>query len=175
MKTSTALLLACLTFTPSCTSIGSAAMVPENVSVGRSHPGALRVRAKGTGRTLGVGAALVSGSNLERAVTEAIESSGLFGRVVSGDGSDWELGVTVLECELPSASLEMTAEAVIEWRLIGADGAPLWQDTIRTTSLATSDDASAFEDRGPMAVQGAVQKNIRRALVAIGGLQLEPR
>lgn len=155
-------------FCSACSGLEAEAMVPSGIQVGDPHPGSVRVDALGTKP--------VGGEALALAVGSAIRASHLFDRVAEpgAENCDWVLGVTVTDLERDPVGLTMAAKTTFDWSLRAESAThPVWSKTIVTLYSATPDDTPYVEERGRIATTRAVQENIRRALVALGELELD--
>lgn len=155
-------------FCSACSGLEAETLVPDRVEVGDPHPGSVRVDA--------LGSKPVGDDALAQAVRSAITASNLFESVAEqgAETCDWVLAVTVTDLERDSAGLTMAAKATFDWSLRADSAArPVWSQTIVTGYSATPDDTPFVEERGRIATTRAVQENIRRALVALGELELD--
>lgn len=155
-----------------CATVESTSLVPEPVRVETPLGESVHVSAVGTGRSMGIGPALVSASDLADAVRTAAQQCGLFDSAAEAGEAAWLLAVAVGDLERPEAGLDMTATVVLEWTLTRrASGAVHWRDSIETSHTATPEDAFDFSERGMIAVQEALRANIESALGRMGRLE----
>ena len=151
-----------------CSGLEAEAMVPNGIQVGDPHPGSVRIEA--------FGSKPVGGEALALAVGSVITASRVFESLAEpgAESCDWVLTVTVTDLERDSASLSMTSKATFDWSLQAESAAdPVWSKTIVTGFTATPDHTEFVEERGRIATTRAVQENIRRAIVALGELEID--
>jgi len=151
-----------------CAGLEPESMVPGQLQVGDPHHGSVHVDA--------LGSKPVGGQALAQAVATSLATTHMFDSVVESaeEDSDWVLTVTVTDLERDSPGLTMSTKTTIDWSLRAASATKsVWSQTIVTGYTATPDDTPFVEDRGRLATGHAVRENIRRALVALGELELD--
>jgi len=168
-------LAAVLALAPACATLPSTSIRPEKVVVSPApHPGTVSVAAQGSARAMGVGRALVSSDGLREALEQSLREARTFERVASGtEACRWHLSVTVEELEPSEWSLVMYGSAKLHWHLAGANGELVAEQRIDTRERATSDDTPEVEARGRLALQRALQENLRQGLAWLAALELE--
>ena len=151
-----------------CAPVSSAAMVPENVRIERSLGGAVRVEAFGTPRQAWIGRSLVSGDELSRAVQQTVLEAGLFEEVSQLGKADRVLTVQIERLDEPGVGIDQTCEVAMRWTLTSGDRSrTIWEELITTRKTVTSYDEIDSSLRAELAVQGALEANLRRATMRL--------
>jgi hypothetical protein len=163
----TALLAGCATPT------SHEAMVPSSVDTARRHAQSVAVNVTGGQETDAAGKPQISDDAFRQALTESINRSRTFSRVVQGSGGDYLLTVALFGLDQPSFGLSFKVKMEAGWTLRRAGGgAPVWQESIRSEFTATTSDAFAAVTRLRMATEGAARENIAQGLAKISRLNL---
>ena len=148
----------------SSTPLSVAAMVPHDVEVTRTIPGSVGVRAHGSEDSW-LSSPVVSEDSLQATVVQALLEHEIFESVRSDGTSDWQLTVSVKELVEPETGLDMTAVIDLDWLLVRRNSGEIaWNATLRTSHTANNYDAPFIGERGAAALQGAVRKNVEKAL-----------
>ncbi len=150
------------------------AMVPADLELDTRHPGKVHVSAQGSGRRMLLGKPRLPGATLREAATDALRDTGLFaGTAPEAEDADWVLSIETRSVSKPEMSLDIEAVVELRWVLTErVSGEVRWAATLETTHLANNFDANNVTDRGRIALEGAVSKNVREALVRIARVDL---
>ena len=167
-------MLACATLLAGCaTPTSYEAMVPSSVDTARRHAQSVGISVTGGQETDAAGKPQISDDAFRQALTEAINRSRTFSRVVQGSGGDYVLTVALFGLDQPSFGFAFTVKMEAGWTLRRASGgAPVWQESIRSEFTATTSDAFAAVTRLRMATEGAARVNIAQGLAKISRLNL---
>lgn len=101
--------------------------------------------------------------DLKQALETSVVDSGLFAAI---GGGAYDLEATIVSSRQPAAVFSVTTEFVIAYTLTKG-GSVVWEDTIRSSHLTSTDESSIAEFRDRMSAEGAIRENIR---LAIGGM-----
>lgn len=174
MNRTIAAILSCAALLAGCaTPTSYEAMVPSSVDTDRRHAQSVGIGVTGGQETDAAGKPQISDDAFRQALTEAINRSRTFSRVVQGRGGDYLLTVSLFTLDQPSFGLSFTVKMEAGWTLQRASGgAPVWQESIRSEFTATTRDAFAAVTRLRMATEGAARVNIAQGLAKISRLNL---
>jgi hypothetical protein len=149
------------------------AMVPTAISTVKKHPQTVTVEVSGGQETSAIGKTQVSNDALAKALTQAIEGSKAFSKVVKGTGGDYLLTVNIFSIDQPNFGLSFTVKMEAGWTLKRAnDGAVVWQESIKSEHTATTSDAFVGVTRLKMATEGAAKNNVAQGLEKVSKLTL---
>jgi hypothetical protein len=149
------------------------AMVPTSMVPAKRHAQSVAVSVSGGQETDSAGKPQISDDAFRQALTEAINRSRTFSRVVAGSGGDYVLTVALFGLDQPSFGFSFTVKMEAGWTLRRASGgAPVWQESIRSQFTASTSDAFAAVTRLRLATEGAARENIAQGLAKISRLDL---
>jgi hypothetical protein len=144
-------------------------MIPDSFNVTNKHP--FMVRAEGSVEDKRT--SQIPDAAFTEALTESILKSGLFKGVVSGEGADYLLEVTILRYDQPWIGLDFNVNMETSWKLFKSGRAePVWSDTITTAYKTTLWDAFFAVERLQRANEGAVRANIQEGIKRLSMLRL---
>lgn len=153
-------------------------MVPVAFEPVKRHSQAISVVVKGgevsrVDTTAIWGKSELSNATFREALVEAIEKNRIFSRVVANQGADYILTVTIFSTEQPAGGTSLTVSMEAGWTIQRiADGAKIWQESIRSSHTAGYFEAFAFVKRLRLATEGAVRNNISQGLTKLSALAL---
>lgn len=169
------LLLGLAALLGACATADTVNMVPTGLTVEQRLAGSVELSASGTGKRLGIGSSRVSGAALEDALSAAVLEASVFQSVAS-EGGDYRLHVSVDELTSPEASLDMHVDATLTWSLTDASGKQtLWRAPIKTGHTARPEDAFDVKEREQVAIEKALQENLREGIRRLSELDLPKR
>jgi hypothetical protein len=143
-------------------------MVPQTIASAKKHPGTVSIDVSG-----GAGEGLkVSNDTLKKALTESIEKSQTFSKVIEGSSGNYLLTVAISNLQQPSFGGAFTVKMEAGWTLKRASGQTVWQESIQSESTATMGDSVVAVTRLRLATEGAARNNIAAGLGKIGQLNL---
>ena len=149
------------------------AMVPVTLKVSQQHPQSVSVAALGGSGTDSMGKSQIDNAELAKAVTEAINQTKTFSRVVPGKGGDYLLTVNIVNVVQPNFGFSFTVGLEMGWTLIRAsDSSTVWQEAIKSEHTASATDAFAGTTRLRLATEGAARNNVEQGLRKIAELKL---
>jgi len=166
-----ALLIAVLcTLAAGCrSSVSALAMTPEGLTFDIQHFESLWIEVSTPPRLLSFSPPRVPQKAVETALRNALSESELFKLARTTAAADYRLQVSFVRIEEPEAGLDMTAHASAKWVLIeGPNDKVVWRRTVTTEHRATSDDSAFIEERGRMALEGALRENITEGIELLG-------
>jgi hypothetical protein len=167
-------LLACAFLFAGCSTPASQeAMVPAAFSPVKKHSQTVSVSVSGGRETNPLGKAQIDNAAFAKALTQAIENSGIFSKVIEGEKGNYLLVVNVFSLDQPSIGGNFTVHMETGWTLKRADnGVVVWQEAIRSQHTATMGDALVAVTRLRLATEGAAKNNIAQGLEKISKLAL---
>jgi PBP1b-binding outer membrane lipoprotein LpoB len=149
------------------------AMVPAAIQTAKKHPHTVSIKVSGGQETDASGKSQISNEALSQALTQAIESSKTFSRVVQGTDGNYLLTVNIFSIEQPNIGFSFTVKMEAGWTLKRADnGVVVWQESVKSQHTATTSDAFAGVARLRIATEGAARNNIAQGLEKISKLSL---
>lgn len=149
-------------------------MVPGSIAVVRQHPYSVSIRTQGGSQTSSVDTSNISNEDFAKAIEESILKSGLFTEVIHGEGSDYNLNVTIVAMSKPVFGVSLTVTMEVAWSLVNSEtGDVVMRKAIKSTHTATMGDAFVGVVRLRFAVEGAARKNISLGIQEISGLNLK--
>jgi len=154
------------------TPVSHEALVPVSLNVTKHHPQTVAVVASGGTDTSAVGKPQVSDAELQQAVSAAISQTKTFSRVVDGKNGDYILTVSVFNVTQPSFGFSFTVSVEMGWTLTRADGAKVWQESIKSEHTVGATEAFAGVTRLKLATEGAIRNNVQQGLVKLSALSL---
>lgn len=168
------LLLACAFLLAGCaTPVSQEGMVPATLSTVNKHPQTVSVSVSGGKETDPLGKAQIDNDSFAKAVTQAIEHSKTFSKVIEGNKGNYLLAVNIFSLDQPSIGGNFTVHMEAGWTLKRADnGSVVWQEAIRSEHTATMGDALVAVTRLRLATEGAAKNNVAQGLEKISKLSL---
>lgn len=107
-------------------------------------------------------------------ISNAVEASGVFSRVVEPKKADYQLTVTIFRVQGPGIGLTMTANAEMGWTLVNSKTSKVvWQESIERSATKTFDDAFDGRRRAGMAAAEAIQSIIKSGVSKLSNLTLK--
>jgi hypothetical protein len=162
-----ALLSGCAT---PATSIG---MIPTKYEIFKKHAHTVHVIVTGGSETSAMWKPQISDEDFSLTLTEAINSSEAFSKVIQGAGADYLLYVAIFTIEQPLFGASFTVKMEIGWTLKRADNkVTVWQESIKSEHTTTMSEAFAAVTRLRLATEGAARENIAAGLARISKLTL---
>ena len=151
-----------------------AALVVDNVPATTRHPHSVSITTSGGGETGAMDYTNISNEDLAGAIEDSIISSGLFNKVIKGDGADYKLNVSLISMSKPMFGASFKIDMEVAWSLVNAGtGNVVMREAIKSSHTATMGDAFVATKRVRLAVEGAAQNNIRDGLKKIAALKLQ--
>jgi ABC-type uncharacterized transport system auxiliary subunit len=150
------------------------AMVATSLGAVAKHPESLSLNVTGGSATSAAGASQISNGDFASALSQSIERSGLFAKVIpAGQSSAYHLEVAIVRLQQPMFGFSMTATIETTWTLTHlSDRAVVWQKAITTSHTANAGDAFVGVTRLRLATEGAARDNIQDAINQLGALSL---
>ena len=150
------------------------ALVVDDASFGTRHPYSVSISTSGGGETTAMSYTNIPNEDLAAAIEESITTSGLFSSVIKGDGADYKLSVSLVSMTKPMFGFSFTINMEMAWSLVNARTCDVvMRESIKSSHTATAGEAFAAVTRIRLAVEGAVQNNIRQGLQEIAALSLD--
>lgn len=147
-------------------------MTPEVIDTVKQHPHTVRLDVTGGKPTESTGRSQISDVEFKQALLDAMNKSRIFSGVVEGNAGDYLLTVTLFSLEQPVIGFSFTVKMEAGWTLKRvADGAVVWQESIKSAHTATTGDAFAGVARLRLATEGAARNNISQGLSKISKLE----
>jgi len=152
----------------------SNAMVPTSLGSVTKHPESLSVSVTGGSETSAAGASQISASDFATALSQSIQQSGLFARIMpSGQPGDYRLDVAIVRLKQPMFGFSMTATVETNWTLTRLrDQSVLWRKAITTSHTTKTGEAFAGVTRLRLATEGAARDNIQDAITQLSAVPL---
>lgn len=148
-------------------------MTPEAVPVAAKHAKTVSISVSGGQETSAIGKPQISDAEFARALSDAVEKSQVFSRVLRGKQGDYRLTVVLSNPEQPVIGFSMTVKMEAGWTLVRAgDGVTVWQEVIRSEYTAGVGEAFAAVKRLRVATEGAAKRNIAEGLSRLSKLNL---
>jgi len=139
----------------------------------KSHPYSLSVNIGTGNEESDVGLRPIPREDLKFAIEKSISTGHVFERVISGDGGDYLLNVTVFTLEQPVSEYQITTvKLVAGWTLKKAGGSVVWQKLISSEYTSGPLAALTYIACLRIANDGAIRKNIKQGMVQMAGLML---
>ena len=150
------------------------ALVVDDVPAATRHPHSVSITTSGGGETGAMDYTNISNEDLAGAIEDSIISSGLFNKVIKGDGADYKLNVSIISMSKPMFGASFKIDMEVAWSLVNAGtGNVVMREAIKSSHTATMGDAFVATKRVRLAVEGAAQNNIRDGLKKIAALKLQ--
>jgi len=150
------------------------ALVVDDTSFGARHPYSVSISTSGGGETSAMGYSNITNEDLAAAIEESITKSGLFSRVIKGDGADYKLSVSLISMSKPMFGFSFTIDMEMAWSLVNArTGNIVMRESIKSSHTTGAGEAFAGVTRIRLAVEGAAQDNIHQGLQKIAALSLD--
>ena len=168
------LVCAAIVYMAGCASPASnQALIVDDTSFSITHPYSVSVSAAGGGETGAMDYTNISNEDLASAIEESIIKSGLFSKVVQGDGADYKLSVYLVSMSKPVFGFSFTIDMEMAWSLVETKtGNAVLRESIKSSHTATAGEAFAAVTRIRIAVEGAAEDNIRQGLRKMAELPL---
>lgn len=136
-------------------------------SFGKQVAGSVTVRTSGGKATGAMDSSNIADADLKAAVERSITESALF-RQVLPEGGDYLLSIGVSQLLKPMWGSTFTVEVEMGWTLQRPGGGePLLRKLVKSSGTATGGDAFVGVTRLRIALERAVQDNIRQGLAAV--------
>ncbi len=143
------------------------------LTTGKHHPYAVNVRTQGGAETGAMDSSNISNADLKAAIEASIAKSKLFKTIVSGNGGDYELSVSITQISKPAMGFSFTVDMECAWSLTKvSDRSIAMRKVIRSSHTTGATESFVGTKRLQMAVEGAVRNNITQGLTAISELAL---
>jgi hypothetical protein len=151
----------------------SKGMTPDAIQTVNKHNKTASVAVGGGKETDAMGKSQIADAAFAQALTDSINSSKIFTKVVQGAGADYLLTVTVFNIDQPSFGMSFTVKMETAWTLKKvATGEVVWKEMIKSEHTATVSDAFVGAERLRLANEGAAKNNIAQGLAKISALKL---
>lgn len=149
------------------------ALVVNDASIAAKHPYSVAISTSGGGETGAMDYVNISNKDLAGAIEDSIISSGLFSKVIHGDGADYKLNVTLVSMSKPMFGISFTVDMEMAWSLVNTRTNEVFmRESIKSSHTTTMGEAFAGVTRVRLAVEGAAQNNIRQGLEKVAALAL---
>jgi hypothetical protein len=148
-------------------------LTPAVIQTAVKHSQTVTVTVGGGQETNSMGKSQISDNMFAQAITDSINKSQLFSRVISDKGGDLLLIVSINNIDQPSFGASFTVKMECDWTIQKVDnGSILWQETIKSEYTAQMFDAFSGAERLRLATEGAGSENIALGLSKISALKL---
>lgn len=154
-----------------CASFDREKMIIQNFESGQTHPYSLSVSVESGDKESVGGWVPIPNKDLLYAIEESIRKGCVFEKIVSGEGGDYLLNVTVFSLEQPTIGLRMTVRLEAGWTLTKAGGDVVWQEMIKSEYSQGVGDAFVGATRFRMANDGAIRENIKKGMLKLSALK----
>lgn len=155
------------------TGADSEAMIPETVSVEKTHPYSVNVEVTGGRATESIGLPQISNDAFDGAITETLIKAETFAKVRAEKVGNYELNVIIFNVQHPSSEASASVTMETGWTLTNRlTGEIVWQKALRSTYTASSDSDLTFVGRLKKAAEGAAKDNIKQGVTEISRLNL---
>lgn len=153
----------------------SGAMVPTSLGPVSKHTQSISLNVTGGSPTSAAGASQISNEDYTTALTQAIEQSGLFAKVIPpGQAGDYHLEISIVRLQQPMMGFSMTATIETNWTLTRiSDHSVVWQKAITTSHTTKTSEALAGVKRLRLATEGSARDNIQDAIQQMSALNLQ--
>lgn len=167
------LLLACAAHLGGCAApAASKAMVPETAVNEKTHPYSVNVEVTGGRATEPIGTPQISNESFDEAITETLDRTRTFAKVLDGKSGNFELNVIIFDVEQPSSGAA-TVTLETGWTLTNRlSGEIVWQKALRASYTAAVDSDITFIGRLKKATEGAAKDTIKQGVTQISRLDL---
>lgn len=149
------------------------AMIPETISVEKTHPYSVDVDVTGGRATEPTGTPQIANDAFDEAITQTLINAETFAKVQTDKTGNYELDVIIFKVQHPafgeSASVTMETGWTLTNRLTGEI---VWQKALRSTYTASSNSDLTFSGRLKKATEGAAKDNIKQGVTEITRLNL---
>lgn len=153
---------------------GSSA-TPANAPAAVLHPESVRIKVTGGSDGTAVTASQVPNMYFAAGLTKSLSRARTFGKVLPAGSADavFQLEVTLAPLEPPAIGESMTATVDANWTLTRiSNGYVLWQKKISASHTAGAKEAFTGIERVQLAIEGAVQANIKDGVAQLGATSL---
>jgi len=146
-------------------------MVSDRYDIARQHPASVSVSTSGGRETSATGKTQISNAEFTKALTESIDKSRVFSRVLPSGGA-YLLQVVIVSLEQPTFGGTFTVKMEAGWTLKRSDGTVVWQEAIRSIHTVSVEEQLMGIARLRVATEGAARENIKMGLATISRLNL---
>lgn len=151
----------------------SQAMIPETVSVEKTHPYSVNVEVTGGRATEPSGTPQIANDAFDEAITKTLAKAETFAKVQNDKSGNYELNVIIFNVQHPSSGTSASVTMETGWTLTNRlTGKIVWQKALRSTYTASSDSDLTFVGRLKKATEGAAKDNIKQGVTEITRLNL---
>lgn len=155
-----------------CASFDREQMIIQNFESDQPHPYSVSVKVESGDKESVGGWVPIPSEDLLYAIEESIRKGRVFEKIVSGEGGDYLLNVTVFSLEQPAFGTRMTVKLEAGWTLTNAGGDVVWQEMIKSEYSQGMGDAFVGATRFRMANDGAIRANINKGMKKLSALQI---
>jgi len=149
------------------------AMVPETVSIEKTHPYSVSVEVTGGRATEPTGTPQIANEAFDEAITESLAKAEAFAKIQDDKSGNYELNVIIFKVQHPSSGTSASVTMETGWTLTNRlTGKIVWQKAIRSTYTASNDSDPSFVGRLKKATEGAAKDNIKQGVTEITRLNL---
>lgn len=150
------------------------AMVPASFDLMQRHSNRVSLAVSGGQKTNPMWTSQIANEDFSEAIVEAITQSRLFTAVVTDGSADYKLDVFLKDLVQPLVGFDMTATAVVQWRLTHVRSEKvLFDETVTTPYTASVGDAFVGVKRLRLANEGAARENIKDAFRRLAKVRLD--
>ncbi len=149
------------------------AMIPETVSVEKTHPYSVDVEVTGGRATEPTGTPQIANDAFDEAITQSLIKARTFAKVQDDESGNYELNVIIFKVQHPSSGDSASVTMETGWTLTNRlTGKIAWQKALRSTYTASADSDLTFTGRLKKATEGAAKDNIKQGVTEISRLDL---
>jgi hypothetical protein len=147
-------------------------MIPTTFDLQNRFQSDVQIKVEGGQKTDPSGSSEISDEAFQQALTEAINKSGIFSKVVASNG-DYDLNITIIAVVKPDFAFNMNVSMAANWKIIRAnDNEVLFNEIISKPYTANFNSAFTGIARLRIAVEGAGQENIKEGIARLSRLKL---
>jgi hypothetical protein len=167
-------LLVCSGLVAGCaTGAVAEAMIPQTVSVEKTHPYSVNVEVTGGRATEPTGTPQIANDAFDEAITQSLIKAKTFAKVESDAMGSFELNVIIFKVQHASSGNSASVTMETGWTLSNRlTGEIAWQTALRSTYTASMDSDLTFTGRLKKATEGAAKDNIKQGVTEITRLNL---
>jgi hypothetical protein len=139
------------------------------------HPESVAIKVTGGSDGTAVTASQVTNADFAADLAKSLKHARIFGKVLPGGSADavFQLEVTIAPLEPPAIGESMTATVEANWTLTRvSNGYMLWQKKISASHTTGAKEAFTGIERVQLAIEGAVQANIKDGVSQLGSATL---
>lgn len=149
------------------------AMIPETISVEKTHPYSVDVDVTGGRATEPTGTPQIANDAFDEAITQTLINAETFAKVQTDKTGNYELDVIIFKVQHPSSGDSASVTMETGWTLTNRlTGEIVWQKALRSTYTASSNSDLTFSGRLKKATEGAAKDNIKQGVTEITRLNL---